>query len=793
MSKRNYILNLLVFFFSFSSTCFSTSLDGTSSIVYKNVHNVFHSGEGATGFVRLADGFTVLDNATATFNVHDPVSNWIDLRTTGILSLDGDLYLDSSIGFSSGGYIDGNGYAIYLGGDLKLPDRVDLRFTDTTMIDGQGYSLTLGYTSQLLIDTGITLTLSNLILKNTHNTIGRPAIRCLDSTSKLTLNNVIFDFTDDFILSNGQMYVYSDVLISGTSKFIYQTPLPSFITPHSTLMFGPNTTFFYNPATISKDLIKLQDESSSIYFNNCSFKTTVTGIQLTKGQVYFDNKVTLSSAALPPNYRVVTVSPDGLSVAVSEDDAQSWNNGISGTRALIAIVFNPKNPNLGFSIGYNGTVAYSYDGGKNWIAGNVGTPDYYDAAYSPNGDYLLICGDGERIGRSKSNGRIFDIKNLPGGSTLRGISYSNSGKYIISVGYSGRVWRSVDDWENWAVSNTNVEPTHNLQKLAFKPDDSNIIIASNNDTIYTSTNDGIHWKKYSGISGNDSINFNDIAYSRDGSYAFIVGNAGSIYKSTDDGVTWALSNTYTGNGGSIGHDLNYIAISPDGRYILITENDIPEAAPAYIFKSTDEGRTWERLQIDSTNRPYRDIAFNLDTDYFDSAPFGATYNQAASNSIIFQDLQNSVEPDAQVEILQGGKAILDGPMNIINGGISGGFVFNSTEGFSLDDDIYLDSSATFTKGGSIDGNGYVIYLTNDITVPDYADLRFTDSTIIDGQGNSLILGRRAQLLVDTLTTLTLRNLTLKNTYNTISGPAVRCLDWYGKLALDNVILDLNED
>ena len=57
--------------------------------------------------VTLKKGFTVLNNATASLDILGPVSGYIDLRNTGTLQLEGDLYLGSNVTFSGGGYIKG--------------------------------------------------------------------------------------------------------------------------------------------------------------------------------------------------------------------------------------------------------------------------------------------------------------------------------------------------------------------------------------------------------------------------------------------------------------------------------------------------------------------------------------------------------------------------------------------------------------------------------------------------------------------------------------------------------------
>ena len=274
----------------------ATSLDGTTNIIFQNNHYVFSDGDYARGFVRLNNGFTIPENSNITFDVSCLISGGIDLRTTGTLKLESDLYLDSSVTLSSGGYIYGADKTIYLGGDLSIPDETDLVFCFSGVIDGQGHTLNIGNMSQILIDSNVTVTLKNLTIKNSFNSFIKPPIKCLDWYSKLILDDVIFSLNDDFYFKTGQLFVYNDVIFTGTSKFVYNSVLPSYIQPHSVLYFDHNTMFDYYPSSTRNDLINLIDETSSIFFNGATLQTTGTGIKLTKGQLFLDNKVTLSNS-----------------------------------------------------------------------------------------------------------------------------------------------------------------------------------------------------------------------------------------------------------------------------------------------------------------------------------------------------------------------------------------------------------------------------------------------------------------------------------------------------------------
>ena len=139
------------------------SVDGTQFVKYCAAHHVFHPGASAVrGWVRFNDGFTVLPQATVLMDTLTTVSGAIDLRDSGLLSLNNDLYLAHNVTLTSGGSIKGRssvtGQAntIFMGGDLTLAADDYLRTLRITgdwsnsgtsgdlIIDGCGHTLNIG-------------------------------------------------------------------------------------------------------------------------------------------------------------------------------------------------------------------------------------------------------------------------------------------------------------------------------------------------------------------------------------------------------------------------------------------------------------------------------------------------------------------------------------------------------------------------------------------------------------------------------------------------------------------------
>ena len=101
------------------------------------------------------------------------------------------------------------------------------------------------------MDSNVTLTLRNMTIKTGSGSLSTPAIRLASAGSKLALDNVVFDLGVDFQFRQGQLFVHNEVAVTGTSAFIYQSSVPSYITSGATWSFEQGTTFSVAPSTFT--------------------------------------------------------------------------------------------------------------------------------------------------------------------------------------------------------------------------------------------------------------------------------------------------------------------------------------------------------------------------------------------------------------------------------------------------------------------------------------------------------------------------------------------------------------
>ncbi len=204
------------------------------------------------------------------------------------------MILSNQTTIESSGNFDLQGNAIIFGGDLTFPENTTIKVASSGVLDGQGNSLELAAGAKLIIDNNVTLTLRNMTWISHESTW---PIEMQTATSKLTLQNSALCFDKDLTFTQGQLFIHGDVFVTGTNKFSYASTGTSYIAPHSTLYFDTNSTFSYSPRLTNRhshserNLIKLTDKTSSIFFDECSLHLPDSGWQLTNGTVYFNNKV----------------------------------------------------------------------------------------------------------------------------------------------------------------------------------------------------------------------------------------------------------------------------------------------------------------------------------------------------------------------------------------------------------------------------------------------------------------------------------------------------------------------
>ena len=258
-----------------------------NDFVYED-HKIIQSGNIISGLARFNAGFTIPAGGSATLDSCLSVSGGFDLQESGQLNLRGNLRLDGNTTITSGGTLYGQYTGLILDGDLTLAAGKVLHISGNTFIDGHEHNLVVENNAQIFVDTNATLTLRNVFVHNGQHTLSTPPIKLAATTSKLALDSAALAPSNNFLFPQGQLFVHNDVQFTGTSAFIYTSPVPSWIASQSCLLFDHGTTFSVAPATFTDapyalsntytdcNFIKMADRTSKLYFNGCSLATTQT-------------------------------------------------------------------------------------------------------------------------------------------------------------------------------------------------------------------------------------------------------------------------------------------------------------------------------------------------------------------------------------------------------------------------------------------------------------------------------------------------------------------------------------
>ena len=428
------ILTFLISFLSLAQDFVSVrAANIVNTFGYMMEHPKFADGDEVKGLMTFKNGLTIVAGASVTFDTHGKIFGPLNLEHgIGEIALSSDLTLGSSVSLPQGGCFNGNGYSFVLTGSLVVPTNRTLRITGNTIINGNGNILKLEPDARLVIDNNATLTLKNMHVRNTGNNNANPIIRVVGHDGKLALQNVDIALANEWIFRDGQLFIHDDVVISG-STFSYRSTQPGHIDQGACLMFEKDAEFFYYPSTGNRDLLSLDGDQACLFFDGATLQATHTGLRLTKGTVYFDNSVTLSSAA--------NTKFDSISLATGADQGT--------TGSVHAVDWNPNGRFIALASessggGHDELEIYNFNESSlsQIISQNYGTR-LNTVKWTPDGGHVAIGGYGPALGHAKVEAYSFDGQLLSGpmlnskyGTRVNAVAWHPTGK-LFAIGGIG--------------------------------------------------------------------------------------------------------------------------------------------------------------------------------------------------------------------------------------------------------------------------------------------------------------------------------------------------------------------
>jgi len=136
--------------------------------------------------------------------------------------------------------------------------------------------------------------------------------------------------------------------------------------------------------------------------------------------------------------------------------------------------------------------------------------------------------------KASSQTNFWQQVGAPYNGDVRLMTFTNSGVMVAGT-YGGGVWRSTNDGQSWAISNTGIG-NYYVYGLATSPNGN--VFAAVGSGVYRSGNEGLSWEQVTVSSGE----FRSLAISKSvqSSGTIFAGSTNGITRSTDNGATWSL-------------------------------------------------------------------------------------------------------------------------------------------------------------------------------------------------------------------------------------------------------------
>jgi hypothetical protein len=341
------------------------------------------------GFAQFNDGFALEDSTTSCiFNGFFPVSGTVSWNG-GTMTLMQDLIFKNISSLPTWGNVYGGGYLIDLCqtitalspvgtnvlNNTNLTLRADIILTGTLLVQGSctilgnNQSLIFDTNAAIIVDTGATLEFNNIEL----NGISDGQIICVDNSSSLYLNNVMWEQNTDVTFSVGSILFNNAVDFVGTASFFYESSQSSTILSNSQWTLNKNMTLAIGNQTLTNSTPPLVfvDNSSVIKFDNASMIVTDSGIQLTVGTLEFVGNGNLDIASTVTTYGMIL----GDGVTAANDFTIFFDAGSTLNFSAGYLVYNNTTPDK-FVTASQDSLVTRYPNSLVYVAQNWTQPSY---------------------------------------------------------------------------------------------------------------------------------------------------------------------------------------------------------------------------------------------------------------------------------------------------------------------------------------------------------------------------------------------------------------------------------
>jgi photosystem II stability/assembly factor-like uncharacterized protein len=252
-----------------------------------------------------------------------------------------------------------------------------------------------------------------------------------------------------------------------------------------------------------------------------------------------------------------------------------WFQQTSGTTVnLYSVTFT--NLNNGITVGANGTILRTSNGGINWVSQSVGTAQTFNSVYFINVNTGYIAGNNGIVLKSTNGGLNWYSQLIGTLQDLNSIYFVNENTGFV-VGYAGIIFKTTDGGLNWVSQNS---LTSNALNSVFFINANTGTVVGTYGTVKKTTNGGVNW--FSQTVPTTSYELTSVFFIDSNTGIIVKANYNytrSIYRTTNGGNLWY--EIYTGSVRSL-RAISFV--NSTKGYLIGDEGD--------VFVTSNGGANW---------------------------------------------------------------------------------------------------------------------------------------------------------------------------------------------------------
>ena len=205
------------------------------------------------------------------------------------------------------------------------------------------------------------------------------------------------------------------------------------------------------------------------------------------------------------------------------------------------------------------------------------------------GARLVVVGDRGHILYSDDQGKTWTQAKVPSRQLLTAVYFADD-THGWAVGHDAQILASADAGATWTKQFEDLNREAPLLDVWFKDAQTGFAVGAYG-ALLTTTDGGAQWADVSDrIDNQDQYHYNGIAEVKD-SGLFIVGEMGSMFRSADEGQTWErVQSPYQGS------LFGVIGTAKSGTLLAY-------GLRGNLFRSTDFGTTWTAIELKGARGP----------------------------------------------------------------------------------------------------------------------------------------------------------------------------------------------